>query len=287
MDNSFILPSFPVQLVKEVETFMSNLPSVYLKQYGEDYIKKNTPKKQRELAIRTILKQWQAERDHNNFIGKCLKARFGGGGGNPALEAWQKGEISELDYKTIYAIVDHIAAMFCWIQIGWPYIKAAVERFFIDEYHSETQFFFEVLKELMDETFKSCINGKRISVVDWEKNYRQLKQIRWTKFSPNSSIDHAQLQEGASSFKKSLKDVGVEELPLFEIARGICNLAAQNDEPLRHALRDWSIKSAQLYDLLEKGIRTGRKNKTLKSQLWKNGIKHEGIKGGYQIVTNP
>lgn len=287
MDNSFILPSFPVQLVKEVETFMSNLPSDYLKQYGKDYIKKNTPKKQRELAIRTLLKQWQAERDHNNLIGKCLKARFGGGGGNPAQEAWRKKEISDRDYKVLSAAVEHKAAMFSWMQFGWPYIKAELDRLFIDEFHSETQFYFEVLKEAMDTTFKSYIHGKKVNVVDWEKHYRQLKHLRWANPSPNSWIDDAQLQEVQPSLEKVFKDAGVEEMPLFELANEICHLAAQFDEPLRRTLRDWSLKSAHLYDLLEEYARTGRKSKTLKSELWKNGIKHEGVKGGYHIVTNP
>ena len=278
---------FPVQLAQEVEVTMKNLPSKYLKQYAKDYVKKNTPKKQRELAIGTLLKQWQTERDHNNLTGKCLKARFGGGGGNPALEARQKGEISELDYKVLSAVVEREATMFSWMQFGWPYIKAELDRLFIDEFHSETQFYVEVLKEAMDAIFKSYIHGKKVNVVDLEKHYRQLKHLRWANPSPNSWIDDVQLQKVMPSLEKVFKDHGVRETPLFDLAHEICHLAARFDEPLRRTLRDWSLKGAHLYDLLEGYARTGRKSKTFKSELWKNGIKHEGVKGGYRIVTNP
>jgi hypothetical protein len=266
---------------------MSNLPSDYLKDYAKKRIKKHTPKKHQELAIRHLLKLWQEERDHNNFLGKCLKAAFGGGGGNPALEAMNRGEISKEDYKVIYAVVAREAAMFRWMQIGWLYIERELKKIFVDEYpKSETEFFFEVLKEAMDGHFRSFIHGKKVTVSDWEKHYRELKNLRWSTPSPNSWVDEAKLKETHPSFKKVFDADGVGELPLFNLAIDICHFGAKIDEPLQRALRDWSLKSSEVYALLENYARNAREKKTIKSQKWVNGVRYEGVKGGYRIVTD-
>jgi hypothetical protein len=288
MDNSLIRSSFPVALTKRVEGVMSALPSDYLKEYGKKYVKKNTPKKHQQLAIQHLLKQWQEERDHNNFLGKCLKAAFGGGGGNPALEARMRDEMSEDDYNMIYAVIAQEVAMFSWMQIGWIYIEANLRKIFIDDYpKSETEFFFEVLKEAMDGHFKSFIHGKKINVSDLENHYRKLKNLRGLAPSPNSWINEAKREEVHPTFEKVFEADGVGELPLFNLAIDVCHFAAKIDEPLQRALRDWSLKSSHVYRLLEDYARQGRKDKSLKSQYWKAGVKHEGTKGGYRIVTNP
>jgi hypothetical protein len=285
-DDHLITPNFPVPLTQKVEEVVSNLPSEYLIDDAINYVKRYTPKKYQELAIRHLLIEWEIERDQNKFLGKCLKAAFGGGGGNPALEAKTSGEISEADYKVIYAVVRREVAMFDWIQTGWPYIKAKLEEVFIEHPQSETEFFFEVVKEAMDGIFRSCIHKKTVSIAELEKHYRNLKDLRWSPPSKNSWIDEKKSKELAPSFKKVIDADGVGELPLFSIAMETCDIAAKTDEPLQRALRDWSLKSSELYALLEEYLRKARKSKTIKSERWINGIKHEGTKGGYRIVTN-
>ncbi len=138
----------------------------------------------------------------------------------------------------------------------------------------------------MDGSFKSFIHAKKVTVSDWEKHYRKLKHLRGLPPSPNSWIDESELKKVHPTFKKVFDADGVGELPLFNLAIDICHFGAKIDEPLQRAMRDWSLKSSHVYRLLEDYARRSRKDKSLKSERWVNGVKYEGTKGGYRIVTD-
>ncbi len=248
---------------KLIEDFMSRLPSDRLKQYA---------------TTEPLIRKFLEEREKAQLLGKCLKASFGGGGGNPAYRAKKEGSISERDYQFLLKLVDEYVAEFFLIQIGWEFIEEFMEEKLKSNYpKSETEFFFEVLKTDCDKGFLAYVNGFKLSIRDAENESKKTRNILW-KCSDNQTA----LLKVLESFRSN-----------FWICLAISALSDHlDDQGVRDKMTDYFRKIAELADFMASALQRDRGSTTSewKSQKWRDGFPYEGVSGGWrplnQSLTN-
>lgn len=156
------------EVSKEIGGLTEHLPSKILLKYA------NT---------QYLLEAWFQQRDFSIYFGKLLKARFGGGGGNPAFAAWQTGEIDEMDYKCLNLLIDFYDSLFGLIQSSWHFIQLELQQLsqqiVTDCPQSETQYFLWLIQEEFDARYRKTVNGYCFKVKDFEFEAKTIRNVCW------------------------------------------------------------------------------------------------------------
>ncbi len=257
----------PNKAIVKVEEFMSQLPSEFLltdvlRVYGR---------------VTPLVHKWLEMRGAAQDLGKNLKARFGGGGGNPAYQAWKAGKIDELDYKFLTSIVDYHEALFAVIQLGWGYIEE--DLCCLDTYpKTETAFYFEILREQYDGTFQRYLKGCKLTV----KMYEDEAKLFCTGVASLATVpDPRWILKLTPEQRQKLKvqKTGDPKTFWLPLALRICYQNAPTDDPLKRKLRELSQKlayMAQLMAVAAQQERSPNPPRRLRSEKWKNGRLYEG-----------
>lgn len=265
-------------LVQRIEEFMSQLPhDEFLKQCLYVYTKTHD-----------IVAEHRRLRNQSVLLGKCLKARFGGGGGNPARQLLDAGMIDRWESEYIWALVDVYQALFNLIQIAWEDIKAELSFLSDDCPNSETDLLFKILGEHYDVKFKKCINGYTLTVTNVETAAKLTRSAVWKKqFDPNW------LGEVEFSDKERL-DAGLKErskqFVWFPLILPICRESAKRDSSVKEQLRKLYQELSYFADKWAKAIHKSRHEQDplqrFHSVRWENQILHIGCRGGgYRSFT--
>lgn len=220
------------------------------------------------------------------YLGKNLKARFGGGGGNPAYQAWKAGKIDELDYKFMTSIVDYHEALFALIHLGWGYIEEEL-RCLDERPKSETSFYFEILREMYDGVFRQCVKGHKLTIKMYEDEAKLFcNGVAKLASTPNPrwilTLTPGQRQ------KLKLQNARKPQSFWLLLALRICYQNSQQDDSLKRKLRELSQKlayTAQIMAVAAQQERSSNSPRRLKSEKWKNGHLYEGTTGGFKLVT--
>ena len=248
------------KLSKEIENLTNNLPSKLLLKYA------NT---------QYLLDVWFQEKEFAIQFGKLLKARFGGGGGNPAFTAWQAGEINEFDYKCLSLLIDFYDSLFGLIQSSWHFIAGELQQLSTQvttNYpKSETQYFLFLIQEEFNSHYKKNVNGYVFKIKDFESESKTLRDVCW---KPNlSSQDLAILKLQHNRHKKELPTTFYLQFALIT-----ATTYSQVDSTLSDKLIELNRYLARLADLMASACRQERKPNPPKSL-----ISHKVDKGEFFI----
>lgn len=263
---------------KTVANHMASLPSDYLWQYA---------------STQDLMTEWLHLRNNAIFFGKCLKARFGGGGGNPALQEKIDGRIDETEYALVMAAVAWYESIFNLVQSGWEYIEQELSGALDDYPATETEMYLEILTEIYNAKFQQRVNGFIAPANQGEQNMRLIRDLirRGTPLlsNPSDVIVDADSQNLSALAQMSDKQPDQTNTFWFSLVTGICFEKSKSDDSLKRLSRDFFKKMEVLLDLLAISLRQERSKKTpnrFPSIRWKDGDKYEGVKGGWKrLVT--
>ncbi len=254
------------EISKQIGDLVEHLPSKMLLKYA------NT---------QYLLEAWLEQKNFAVYFGKLLKARFGGGGGNPAFAAWQTGEIDEMDYKCLNLLVDFYDSLFGLVQSCWHFIQLELQQLSqqvaIDYPQSETEYFLWLIQEEFDARYRQTVNGYCFKVKDFEVEARTIRNACW-----KPKLD--------SQDREILKSQHKERSKTFYLVFALITAAKYSrvDSTLSYKLADLNRYIARLGDLAVSACRQERQPnppKRLGSYKISKGELFLGAKGAGWIVT--
>lgn len=255
------------QLLGQIEPFMTQLPSKSLLKYAK---------------TQDLIKKWLEAKSHAMWLGKCLKARFGGGGGNPAKKALKLGQIDEIDYANILAVVETLATTFSLIQTAWEEIEESIS-YLDNSPKSETELFLEILRERYDLPFlriakgckRSLPRGEALAKIGRDAIWQNCNNPNWDgTFSSEQSAILTPLISRKSNFSWGV------------FVMDICRQEAKNDTEINRQLQKHFHAIGHVCDLLLQAYRRERNPnppRRFKSEKWEDGRCHPGKKGGFGL----
>ncbi|MBW4565986.1 MAG: hypothetical protein KME32_33900 [Mojavia pulchra JT2-VF2] len=250
------------EISKKIEDLSSRLPSTILLKYA------NT---------QHLLESWFEQRNFAIYFGKLLKAKFGGGGGNPALAAWQAGEIDEIDYKCLIYLADFYNSLFGLIQSSWQFIQLELshlsQQVATNYPGSETQYFLWLIQEEFDNHYRKSLNGYCFKIKDFEQEAKILRNTCWKPKLDSQDIEKL----------KSLPcEKGLPKSFYLHFVLVTATKYSAIDSTLSDKLGDLNRHIARLGDLVSKACRQERKPeppKRLISHKVEKGELFVGAKG--------
>lgn len=222
-----------------------------------------------------LITQFFVLRNQSTLLGKCLKARFGGGGGNPAQTALDKGEIHEYDYQVIWALVDCYQSIFTLIQMNWKSISQLLK----DEpcLESEVSLFLEILREHYDGQFKRCADSYNFTSEHAKLQSKILKKMNGALATGAPLVEMTPQERKKAGLPKETNYFFW--LPLvLQIALDNSN---KNPHMKRYYNKCWEELS-RLADIHEHWTNQHRGEERANAVKWKNGEFFVGTKGGYK-----
>lgn len=249
--------------------FAANVPSEHLRRVAE---------------LRGLLSEWGRINGLAHWWSINLAARFGSGGGNPALEAWQQGQTNEFSYRLTAAIVDWQDQMFNCLQMSWPYQEKLVSEYkdiSTDAPTNEIDLFLLVLREIYDQQMQMSFSDhttKARNVIG------QMKQARDTFWAVGGGVrvDNQSLVELCAQ--------DTERLFWYSLSMGNVLTASKQDLPLLSQYRRYLKSFGDFCDMMQargttelKG-RVPQQEKVFCSVQIKDGVKRLGTKGGFKSV---
>lgn len=219
-----------------------------------------------------LIAEWLSLNNRAKYMGLCLKARFGGGGGNPSLMDWQQGRIDKSDYLIIMSLVEIYDSMFSLFQSGWAYIYEEIKNF--DQYpNNEVCFFLNVVKQEFDYEFIRAVKGYKQNFREVEEKSKTLRDIiykgNWWTEEPSSEryIDYE---------------------TWVSIAMNACAKHAKKDEAIKNLLDNFLHQCAKAHDLIAReAARERRSNppRRIQSVKWENGRRYVGARGTWKLAV--
>jgi len=246
--------------------FAGSVPSDHLRQVAE---------------LRGLLSEWVRINGLANWFGVNLAARFGSGGGNPALDALMAGKTSKFAYLFTSAIVSWQDELFSCIQISWPYQR---ESFLAldDPPKNEIDLFFLILGEFYDFQLEQAIDGHSSTVRAAATRTNKSRYAFWAA-GGGVEVDCDSIAalcngEGSSLF-------------WYSLAMGTIKDACKTDPPLQSQHRAYLKKFGDFIDLVHRRTTAELKGsippeqKIFQSTRIQDGVVKRGTKGGYRAVT--
>jgi len=237
-----------------------------------------------------LIKEWLKSKGKAIWLGKCLKARFGGGGGNPAKRALNDGRIDNFDYIAMLAVVELYATFFTLIQIAWEEIQESISC--IENFpKTETALFFEVLRQFYDSRFMRLANGCKRSARNIESLARVGRDAVWQHHielkdpSWNGTLNPEESASATSLISKNLKE---RDFCWYSLVTDICKEAAKEDCEIKRQLRRHFDAIGRVCDVILRGHRRERGPKPrgrFRSEKWENGRCRLGKKGGFELPS--
>ena len=260
------------QTAERIEAFMGNLPSSAL-------LASVLAKHQETIPL--ILKFLETK-ERAKYLGTCLKASFGGGGGSPLLRDKYANKITESEYRIFSALVTWYNSVFDLVQSNWEYIEQDLK--WIDHPSDEINFFFEILREDFDGRYEHCISGYRSSVRDIENFAIKVRGACWRTPSGEAWADKSAL----SDLSEFSNDLPSHDGIWFGLVLTICNKYAQSDAVVWDKLSGLRNQIAALADLVATQTRKERSIDppgVYATEKWKDGNLYRRTKNGWELVT--
>lgn len=253
-----------VGLAKRVRSVCRKLPDRKLRQL---------------VSTQDQLREWTRIKKNALLLGKCLKARFGGGGGNPIIDIKESDEYA---YRYTWAAVDYFDSLFSLIQTSFPYIDKELGKILLEWStllgcdQSEAGLFWRVLGEWFNSEFKRCLRPNyTASIPKLEKVYKSIRDARWEPLPETFECDEETLQQIGDP--KTLA-------PTLYTLLAICREC--NDEEVKKRLSEFyrsvcSLARVQT-DAIYKARHNPEKYGRIASYRWQNNELYVGTKGGYR-----
>lgn len=266
-------------LAQQIELFTSKIPSntaldISLSKSPHKYIL-------RYGDVHPLIVEWARLRKLTDLLGKTLKARFGGGGGNPALRAWKSGRIDILSYKYVTHSVNYYQDLFNVIQSGWEYIEYFFQEKDIQNYpKDERSYFLECLREDFDNRLIRCAEGQKNLIQQKEKEMKKIRNLLRDSSSGQNWIDDTQFLDVPQWYT-------FERYLWISIALMVLDTRSYEDEVLRSMLDTWKLRTSDFAKELASDLERERKNPTkrIKSTKWEKTLLYYGASGGWNLVT--
>lgn len=252
------------KLAKKIESFCWKLPTYQL---WEQY------RKTHDLS----LEYWRLKGEAG-LLGRNLKARFLGGGGNPARQAEQKGLINNFERRLIEAQVDVFDVIFSLLQTAWEDIKTATSNISDPCLQTERAFFCAILREHFDTRYTKAARGYKFTT---RQALARAEILGWRppplcEIQPLTSQQRKQL---------GLEQVGNDFFYLPFLLTITEDLSKNDDAIAKHYLRVWEelkhFTNVQKNFVIESRKTSDPSKRTL-SVKWSNGNFYVGSKGGYK-----
>ncbi len=210
------------------------------------------------------------------LLGKCLKARFGGGGGNPCDEPLQRGLIDEYQYEVVWGLADTYQSIFTLIQMNWSAIEP-IMAILEDTCKSESELFFTILTEHYDNRMINCKDGYNFTPAQ-AKNTASSLRVKTSKLIIDALQDEALIDRKKCGLTSTGKHFW---LPL------VLSIAEENlkkNSSLIPYYRACWAKLSQFADIHERWASQHKRDRAYAIR-WRDGEKAIGRKGGYRNVT--
>lgn len=269
-----ILSKEKLNKIKQVEMFMSQIPSRSLLEYAK------TP---------DMFLLWLTLNERCKRLGKRLKERLAYWSEPDywSLASEQTG--NEFNETIEQAITDYNVALFELIQIGLPIICEKRSELFCEHLeleasifnNSEAALFFKILQERYDSMFRACLLGFKLSL---SKDLQEVIQRQFDFVSSN--VDNPDwcskfTPELLYEMTNAITDTGIkiQGFPLLSTFIHICQDKAKENQELRDKLKEFRQLEADGYKLFK---RTGRKWRSYK---FKDGWMYQGVRGGFSHTS--
>lgn len=265
-------------LIKHIETITAGIPSgtaldIALSKSPQKYILKYG-------NAHPLIIEWVHLRKISCLVGKTLKARFGGGGGNPALRAKESGRIDEISYSCLIYSVNYYDDLFAVIQTGWEYIKFFLKEVGIQDYpKDECEYFLKVLCEDFDNRLLRFAEGDKAVMQHKERQMRKIRNLLWATPLDKWIND--------SSFPEPPQWCSFKRYFWLGTAFMVLDICSKEDDVLLSMLNRLRHTTANFADELARILERERKNPTgrIKSLNWENTLLYHGAKGGWNLAS--
>lgn len=208
------------------------------------------------------------QRQFCTLLGQSLRAKFGGGGGNPVLMAYEQGEITKEFYQLLNEFSTCLQDLFVLFQIGWPYLEKGFSLL-DDAPTCERQLFMRVLEDIFNPMYQRCLKGYKQTVS---------KQEQFTRLGMESfrtCIGSRDFMESPALRKKLLGIAQAENSQNFWLDASIGILEMQLDDSsvkqqllrVMNSLRSYLDSSNRVYQ----HHRKYGKSPELQSHQWIDG----------------
>jgi hypothetical protein len=251
------------RLVAEIEKKMASLPN---KQILARY----------QNAHANLVDEFYRLRHQSILLGKCLKARFGGGGGNPCDDPLRKGLIDKYHYELIWGLTDAYQSIFTLIQMNWSAIKPAM-LILEDGCNSESELFFAILTEHYDMRLISCKDGFSFTPAH-AKNTATALRKKTSQLIIDTLADELSVDKKKCGLMSNRKHFWL----LFVLSIAKENLTSNSF--LSSYYKNCWKELSRLADIHERWSSQHR-NDRASAVRWKNGELAIGVRGGYRSVT--
>ena len=229
--------------------------------------------------------QFFVSRNQSQLLGQSLKARFGGGGGNPPQKSLDNGEIDEYECEVIWAMVDCYQSIFTLLQMNWEAIKKYLPKYIGDYLNavslvSETNLFFELLREHYDDNFKRCADG-------WNFTPSQAKHRAEILYRTVEAIDKNKelIPIGAKDRQKAGLSNKHRYFFLFSSVLNICKEEVKKGNQASIYYENIWRTLARLSEVHKCWSSQHRGESRARAVKWDKGKFLIGTKGGYTSVT--
>lgn len=256
-------------ITNKIEAFTSQLPR-------EDLLERY--KKTHDLVAEHLYLRGQAI-----LLGMCLKARFGGSGGNPAKKALQHEFIDWYEYSLIWSLVDVYQSIFNLIQIAWEEIQGDCAVVCDPCLSSETELFLEILGEHYDSKFKQAAKGYKLTpknVLNTAKAARETVSHRVVK----ADLPITELSE-QERLECGLPQRTTEFLWLPLVLQ-ICEKNSRKDLVIAEQYKKAWKELSRFADTQEKAVLKSKietdPSQRVYGRKFQDGTHYRGAKGGYK-----
>lgn len=260
--NKTIIDNKQYTLAIEILALSNQLPSASLKQF---------------ITTIDLACEWRKNQKSANLLGHCLKARFGGGGGNPAKDAMKKGIIDELGYEIFENWTKIYQSLFTVYQLSWNDIWEVFKN--IDDINndrptSEQQLFLTTIRDDRNNSFYSAVTGRDISIKTLEACCKQIVQsnIKYQCSEESIFLNVIEL----SKYEKILPKFHLQNT-WTDLAWFICHDVANTDTNIKKALKIYWNNVTALAQLMKSACEKEGQNKPIGrvgGESWKNGRKN-------------
>lgn len=251
------------RLVAKIEEKMANLPNQkILARY--------------QNAHANLIDEFFRLRYQSILLGKSLKARFGGGGGNPCDAPLQQGLIDRYQYELILGLTDVYRSIFDLIQTNWSAIKPTM-LILEDGCNSESELFFAILAEHYDMRLMGCKDGYSLTPTHAKNTAAKLR-----KKTSQLIIDI--LADELPVDRKKCGSISNRKHFWLPLALSIAKENLKSNPSLHSYYRNCWKELSRFANIHERWASQHRSDRA-SAVRWKNGELAIGVPGGYKPVT--
>lgn len=236
-----------------------------------------------------LLQEWLKTKYDALLFGDSLRARFGGGGGNPAKQALKDGYFDRQGYELHMASVSLSQAEFTLYQVAWEEISEAFNNLKdVPTPKSEVELFLGELRRMYDDSFFSAVKNRKDSLKELECFTQTLRNILSRHQHEQKWIGELSEQEKAN-IRKYYERFGKQKKGLIwrDIALEVCYDSAKNDNVIRRHLKLYYAELQHVTSIVVRICQYQRKSpRTRYSNKWEDGDFYLRLSKGYELLSS-